>query len=284
MQGEEHLNFGEAEARLILNAGWRQGSIFRPPAGFPVPVQFDRDRETLVVCTQSCTVVSPSLPASPHIEFLVAKPVDKYHPRSDEATGKNLHSFHLPISGIPNTEAVACDINRRFFVGRAICLSHSPDLGITTSAEGVRNFAGWIARYYTRIALPNELVARARIKNGLFAIINSALREKRANGEELSTTINKIGIGWSPDSEIQSGTYEVDILFLCADAETDIQLHSLLETPLTPFAEGSGQDGIKLKYANTVRNQTFISAFDGYRRFTEWDYLSNLGDVADSEN
>jgi len=52
MQGEDQSNFGETEARLILNAGWRQGSIFRPPAEFSVPLEFDRDHEMLVVCTQ----------------------------------------------------------------------------------------------------------------------------------------------------------------------------------------------------------------------------------------
>ena len=52
MQGKEKSNFGETEARLILNAGWRQGSIFRPPAEFSVPLEFDRDHEMLVVCTQ----------------------------------------------------------------------------------------------------------------------------------------------------------------------------------------------------------------------------------------
>jgi len=89
MQGKEKSNFGETEARLILTAGWRQGSIFRPPGSFLVPVQFDRDREVLVVCTQSCTVVSPNINANPLIEYLVAQQIVKYHSRSDQAKGKN---------------------------------------------------------------------------------------------------------------------------------------------------------------------------------------------------
>jgi hypothetical protein len=282
MQGKENLEFGETEARQILNAGWRQGSIFRPPASFPVPVQFDRDCELLVVCTQSCTLVSPNLPTSPHIEFIVAKPVDKYHPKSDEATGKNLHCFHLPISGIPNTEAVACDINRRFFVGRAVCLSHSPDLDFTTLGEGVRNFAGWIMRYYTRIALPDELVRRAKL--GLFACIKNALNDKLEGGDKLSNGIYKIYIDWTPDLDLQDGFYKVYILFLCADVGTDIRLNSLLGVPLEPFTDDDGHDGIKLEYESKNTTETFVSELVGYKRLTEWDYLSNLGDVADSEN
>src|ERR1017187_10195724 len=100
MPGEEHSDFGDAEARRIHSAGWRQGSVFRPPAEFSVPLEFDRGREMLVVCTQSCTVVSERIEADPYIEFLVAEPVKKYNQRSPEATGKNLRQFHLPISGI----------------------------------------------------------------------------------------------------------------------------------------------------------------------------------------
>ena len=282
MQGEQHSDFGEAEAREILNSGWRQGSIFRPPEDFVVPVQFDRGREVLVVCTQSCTVVSERLNVDPSIEFLVAEPVKKYKPTSAEATGKNLRLFHLPVTGIQNIRAYACDINRRFLIDRKICLTHSPDVSVEVSGESAQNLAGWIARYYTRIALPNELVRRAQ--KGLFAIIKSALQAKNTNGEELSSSIDKIGIGWSPNSEMQGGAYEVDILFLCADSESDAKLNSLLTVPLTPFSEGDGKDGIKLKYGNTVRNQTFMDAFDGYRRLTEWDYLSNMGDVAEDES
>lgn len=283
MQGEQHPDFGDAEARRIHSAGWRQGSIFRPPAEFPVPPEFDRDREMLVVCTQSCTVVSERIEQDPYIEFLVAEPVKKYYERSTEATGKNLRQFHLPISGIPNTKALACDINRRFFVDRKECIKHSPEKNITASEENVRNLAGWIARYYTRIALPDELVARAKVKNGLFESIQKALRAERSPGQQLCTAVDRIGINWSPDSDLQGGFYQVGILFLCRDADAEDQLHSLLDDPLNPFTLKDGHDGIKLVYDTTVRSTTFISAFDGYKRFTEWDYLSNLGDVAEEE-
>ncbi len=74
MHGDEDSRFGENEAQRILEAGWRQGSVFRPPVDFALPVPFDHENEWLVVCTQSCTVVSRDLAGDPHIEFLVAKP------------------------------------------------------------------------------------------------------------------------------------------------------------------------------------------------------------------
>jgi hypothetical protein len=283
MQGEEDSSFGDSEARKILDAGWRQGSIFRPPEYF-VPVRFECDREVLVVCTQSCTVVSPSIIANPLIEYLVAEPVEKYHPRSDEAKGKNSHCFHLPVSGMPNAEALSCDINRRFFADRSVCIGRAPENDITPTEEGVRNLAGWIARYYTRVALPNELVARAKVKNGLFEIIQKALRVKDSSGDQLSDAVDKIYITWSPDSDLQGSFYQVDIQFLCRDPDAAFLLGSSLNDPLEPFTENNGHEGIKLVYDTASRTNTFMSAFDGYKRLTEWDYLSNLGDVAESEN
>ncbi len=279
MPGEQRSDFGDAEARQIHQAGWRQGSIFRPPTGFSVPLEFDRDREMLVVCTQSCTVVSERIEKDPYIEFLIAKPVMKYNERSTEATGKNLRQFHLPISGIPNMQALACDINRRFFVDRRECIKHSPENEISASKESVRNLAGWISRYYSRIALPNELVSRA--KDGLFKIIQNALSTERSPGQNLSVAVSGIYINWSPDSDLKGGVYLVDIIFLCMDADADNQLHTLLNDPLSPFTRSDGRDGIKVTWDTTVRSTTFISAFDNYKRLTEWDYLSSLGDVVE---
>jgi len=225
--------------------------------------------------------VSERIETDPNIEFLVAEPVKKYNPRSAEATGKNLRRFHLSISGVPNTEALACDINRRFFVHRKACLRHPPDVNVGILEESVRNFAGWIARYYTRIALPDELTRRAR--NGLYKCIKNALEKKSATGEKLLNSIDKIYVNWDPNFDLQSGLYRVHILFLCADADADIRLSSLLELPLGPFTRGDGQDGIKLEYENKVKSETFVSELDGYKRLSEWDYLSNLGDVAEDE-
>ncbi|HEY6845189.1 MAG TPA: hypothetical protein VI320_03135 [Terracidiphilus sp.] len=280
MHGDESSPFGENEAQQILEAGWRQGSVFRPPMSpaLPVPVPFDDENEWFVVCTQSCTVVSRDLAGDPHIEFLVAKAIGHYKANSQEATGKVLRRFHLPVSGLANVPALECDINRRFFVPRTLCLAHPPETCITVSEDDARNLAGWISRYYTRIALPNELVIRAK---GLFDTIQTALKKNIKSGERLSSSIDKILVRWSPDSELQGGVYQLDILFLCADEAADLRLNSLLEAKLQPFTEEGGHDGVRLKFANAVKSETFLSQLDGYTRLSEWDYLSNLGDVAE---
>jgi hypothetical protein len=281
MHGDEDSPFGENETQRILEVGWRQGSVFRPPVGLALPVPCDRENELLVVCTQSCTVVSRDLARDPNIEFIVAKPTWHYKANSPEATGKNLRCFHLPVSGLANASALECDINRRFFEPRELCLKHPPEADLAVSEDAARNLAGWISLYYTRVALPNELVIRAK---GLFDTIKSALKKNTQSGERLSESIDKIFVNWSPDIELQGGLYHLDILFLCADDDADMRLNTLLETKLQPFTEEGGHDGIKLTYANKVRSQTFLSELEGYKRLSEWDYLSNLGDVAESEH
>ncbi len=82
---------------------------------------------------------------------------------------------------------------------------------------------------------------------------------------------------------MQDGLYLLDILFLCADDDADMRLNSLLEAKLQPFTKEGGHNGIELKYANKVRSETFLSDIQTYKRLSEWDYLSNLGDVAESE-
>ena len=118
----------------------------------------------------------------------------------------------------------------------------------------------------------------------LFNIIKAALKKNTKDGDELSESIDKVDVKWKPDSELQGGLYEVNILFLCADGDADLLLDTLLEANLKRFTEENGCDGIKLTYANTVRSETLVSQLDGYNRLSEWDYLSNLSDIAESEH
>jgi hypothetical protein len=239
MHGDDSSPFGENEARQVLDAGWRQGSVCRPPDDPAIHVSFDRNQEFLVVCTQTCTVVSRDLAGDPYIEFIVAKPLGSYNSKSQEATGKTLRRFHLPVSGHSTIAALECDINRRFFAPRTLCLIYKPDADIIASEEATRNLAGWISRYYTRVALPNELVIRTK---SLFDIIKAVLKKTTKNGDKLFDCIDKIYIQWKPDTEVQNGIYEVNILFLCVDEDSDSQLHALLENKLKHFTEKNGHD------------------------------------------
>lgn len=281
MHPSETAEFGETEAELILKAGWRQGTAFQPPADVPVDASYDSKTEWLVVCTQSCGVVSPRLDVDPAIEVVVAKPVSKFQAKSPQATGKNLRSFHLPVAGIPGAEALQCDINRRFSIPRRWLLKIAPTANVKVSVGDARNLAGWLSRYYTRLALPNELVRRTRV-SGLFEIIEKALKYKMADGQPLHHFSDGIYVHFEPDEELPpTDVYRLSLLFLFSSREAGDKFERQLADQLEPFAKTEGHGGISLQFDNGVTSETFVSQLSAYSRLSEWDYLSGLADVAE---
>ena len=286
--GENHPPFGANQAEKILNAGWRQGTPFRPPAGFPIDKSYDAVTEWLIVCTQSCSVVSDSLEKNPAIEVVAAKTLDTFNPKSQEARGKNVRHFQLPVSGILGVKAFQCDINRRFAIPREALLRFTPEDGVIVSAEDARSLAGWIARYYTRIALPNELVRRLQDRRGLFEIVKKALEKKMSDDKPLHSGINGIFIRWEPDAELaprfasSTDLYRIDLIFLCEEAEAETLLEQSLQSELERFTDDGGHDGIYLMWDSKRTSTTFVSEIAAYSRLSEWDYLSNLAEVAES--
>jgi hypothetical protein len=275
MADGEKPKLGPAEAKRLLDAGWRQAIAFRAPAQFSVPIPFDRDNEWLVVCTQTCSVVSERFTVDPFIEVVAAKPISKYNPRSPEATGKNARQFSLPLVG---GEAVQCDINRRCFIDREMFLGIEPDLSIQVLAAA-KGFAGWISRYYTRVAWPNALVDRAKAPGGLYESVKAALAHPFGDKGPLSDWVSAIYVNWKPDDELSEaqGAYQVSMRFLCDNLEADTALGALLCEALDRFE--AGHDGITLQWDVKAKRTTFVTDLDGYYRLSEWDYLTDLGRV-----
>lgn len=267
----------ERDAEALLSAGWRQASVFRPPVGADVPVHggFDRDAEFLVVCTQSCNLVSPNFEGNPLVETLVATPAGKYRERSREATGRNVRIFHLPGGGDPSVAALGCDIVRRCFLPRRLLLGCRPG-ALVASRGAARSFAGCLSRYYGRAAFPNELVRRAK---DLFTTIERALAESGPSGAPLDEGVQYIYAHVSTDDELRDGDgrhYEVRIRFLCHDEGTAEALDRLLIAPLQPYEDGAIHNGVSFSHDAALTAQTFVADLNGFERFPEWDHLSGL--------
>jgi hypothetical protein len=64
--------FGEEHANAFLKAGWSQCQIFRRTADLP----HSGENVLFVVCTQSCTVVSPDLSRDPFVEIAEGRPLN----------------------------------------------------------------------------------------------------------------------------------------------------------------------------------------------------------------
>jgi hypothetical protein len=267
--------FGYEQANALLYAGWRQGRIFAPSQEVG---ETGTEGAYWVVCTQSCTIVSPCLIRDPLVEIAEGRPVANYAPKSAEARGKNVRKFHLPIGGA-DFPALEIDINSRRFVRRDLLLGVTP-AKVSVAEEARRNFAGWISRYYTRIALPNELVTRLNVTvlRKLEPFLKGKLddRSSAVRHEEIAS----MWIKFTPEVELaKDRDYAVDLMVLCDDQQTA----EVIERALLEHVFDSHElniDGIALRFEVKSKTESFISELDGWLRFTEWDYFSGMGEAA----
>lgn len=263
---------GDKEASTIFDAGWRQCRVFKPCES----VQHDEDCY-FVICTQSCSVVSRNWERDPFVEIIVGRPVESYNENSDEARGRIVAKFALPVEGA-DFKALELDINSRSFKKRELLLQITPE-SFTVSEEARRNFAGWIGRYYSRIALPNALVERMKPKilKTLKKFVSATHQSTRKRRSDL---IHSIWIKFEPYDELPiEADYIVEIKILCEDpAHVEEFERDLNQKFGTPNISG---DGISFACEVGAVDQTFYGDLRGWIKFSEWDYLSGMGDAAD---
>jgi hypothetical protein len=210
------------------------------------------------------------------VELAVGRPVAKFNAKSHQARGKDVRKYHLQVAGA-EFPALEVDINSRRFIRRELLLAIN-HAGFVMGPKEIRNFAGWIARSYTRITLPNELVAR--MKKTLLPKLNDCLAEKLGNpATPRHNRVASMWIKWEPNHELAPGTdYQVTLMILCDDPETseefDRSLHAVI---------GDAQckmDGVIFGFDVSSPSETLLSDLDGWQRFTEWDYLTGMGETA----
>lgn len=269
MSDHKPTPFGTAEADKLLRAGWCQGSLFAP-----CEIVSHQEDIFWIVCTQSCNIVSDSLSRDPLIEVAEARPIKKFRERALEARGKNVRKLHLPVTGA-NFEALEVDVNSRRTFGRESLLSITPAT-IAISSDAKRNLPNWLARYYNRVALPNELVERLR--QTVFPTLKAFMDEQNEVGIPRHEAIESAFISFDPDDELpQSHGYKVSLRFLCADGSDADHFDRDL------IARFGGDrievDGINFDFSFVAVKETYVSDLDGWDRFSEWDHLSGIGEI-----
>lgn len=259
-------NLGEEEAQRLLDAGWRQGSVFTSNDIVGVPHGFEPGQR-LIVLTQSCTIVSRRWDVDPHVEVATAVAVAKFNERSPEARGKNLRKLHVPLGG-DAPDALAINLNSRALVDRRLFLKFEPDGNQPDASEG-RRIGGWIARYYSRVALPNALVGV--LQAGALKALETALKTKFGEGT-VHDRISNIYINWSPDDE-SGGPYDVGLLLLATDEDAaDFAGNLLFDLLPKPTPR------LTVTHDALSAESTYVADVEGRVRFTEFDYLSDLAD------
>lgn len=275
-----------AQARQISFNGWRQGSVF-DPRGVLNKITIAEseislsENEFLIICTQSCSLVSRRFEADPYAEAMVVKLIDEYNPRSQEATGKNQRKLQIKLLDHPKFKCIECDINKRFMFNRKRLLETQPSKELNLEENAGDKLAGWYGRSITRTALPDLLVERM---GNLSKIIKKCLDKKfiddQGNLSPIHESIPYQYIDWRPRKENPEGPFILRFFFLCANPESEENLDKELTEKLNPYLSESGKDGLKIiEIACKTDDSTFVRDLYQYERLSDLDYLSDLGNI-----
>ena len=99
-------------------------------------------------------------------------------------------------------------------------------------------------------------------------------------GSPIHESVSFAYLDWQPRSDF-ADFFEIRLVFICEDATTETLLGSNLLEKLELYQPPEGKDGIRvLDVICRTPNTTFLSDLDGYERFSEWDFLSELGAIA----
>ena len=270
-------------AHELLVSGWRQASILTDIGDTELRVRqgYDPATEYLVVCTQSCGLVSPNFTANPDVELMVATRVPKLRPKSSEAKGKNVREFHLPTSGIEGAQALRCNINRRCWIERRMLEGRRPT-NVGVSRQDARRFAGWLSRYYGRASLPSLLVEIAFKETAPFSVMAEILSETVVDtSAPAGDGIEAIYISCVPDDELDGkpGHYDVKMRFLCIDPATQEHVDRALLERLEQYNAGAVVDRLKFSFVVELTSQTTVADLSGFERFSEWDHFTGLDEI-----
>lgn len=259
----------------IFNLGWRQGS-FLPIESVALPEKFHslKSSYSIIICSQSCSVVSPELNKDKYVELIVACPLtSKYNPRSPEAIGKNQRTLHLSAEGVSGVQVLEFSINSRFEIDRSELLRINPVADIRLSDGEAKKLTNWLARSYLRIALPNRLVPM--LVKHFYPTLQSWL-QKSVNGSPIHLAIENIYVSWEPEDE--GDEYSLKFILVTKDQELqkdfDINFRPQIESLMSKNESGFIITIIECMLASEVN----LDDIDGYSRLSVYDHFTSMGE------
>lgn len=268
---------------------WNQCSVFRPtdPTSIPGYLAFDPAIEWLIICTQTCSICGPASKTEPRVEVIVGTPLAQYDPESQAALGKKVTTLHLKSEEGADFVGVSLDMSRRAFIPREILLS-ATSAKFPIRISTLSAFQGWMARYYSRIAMPDALVKRIRAnnRNGIqrqvLRLLNEYLPSDNALGRyPVHTEVSRFYVGWSPEEELPGHEpYTLKLLVVCTTNRTKKYLEVQLEALESGIGSKELVNGIamvapEVKVGDNVTN----ADTDKMKRFSEWDELSGSSEM-----
>ena len=149
----------------IQEFGWRQGSVLATETSQQLPIPFPQplaDGDFALVISQSCDVVHPSYDLEPTVELLVARAIEDAAKDGNLAFGKNPRKIQFQLDEAEGSQLYEISIHDRLRVPRDILDEAPPSDQITLDPDLVDLLARWVAKRYTRAALPTRSTSDVR--------------------------------------------------------------------------------------------------------------------------
>lgn len=162
----------------IENKGWWQGSVL---GGSDLSIYYSSApvAEYWIMASQTCNIYNNDFERIPVVELVAAKKIDACEPGF--VKGDNPRVLHVEALSIGETLPLEVDIQKRIWIPRHLLvkmpmpvfrLRDEPLEGKSEQKNRKWNdtFSGWLARSYTRVALPddfNRAIRVARIEDAI---------------------------------------------------------------------------------------------------------------------
>lgn len=225
-------------AGSIKALGWWQGSVISDQKLQGLP--FDNSNESWwIVASQTCNLYNPNFCKIPVVELISARSIPKLE--KSFSRGDNPRTLHIEAIGDRGTIFLEVDIQSRTWIKRQLLVEiGDPDYEIVDSSrdtsgwmnsQWLDNFAGWIARSYTRVTLPddfNNILKKSKIQD----VLNSSLmRNPKLYGIYMNIA-SASEDEWNGTIGLMPAPYFLEILLVSDEDEAPDQIVSDLRQAL----------------------------------------------------
>lgn len=260
---------------------WRQGTII--PADLPGldlnNLSLDPPLgpgDLLVLISHDCDICCRSFEDEPDLEILVGRRLPSLVPDGNLSHGKNPRKLQMSIKTGADETVYAFGMRERRWISRSLLAECARLPNGHVGAKDLPTLRRWMARRYTRNALPTEFNDRTAAR------WDQITKELKPTGE----LVRSIHLRLKPMAELPpQDSYSVDIVLLvnpreCDNPSADTRVLRLVQVFETELGECSGVELGQIE-ALLPRDMT-LEEFSDLLRWDDPEYLSYKAGTPDA--
>ncbi|PFG60252.1 hypothetical protein DM05_4958 [Pseudomonas poae] len=217
-------------AESIKSSGWWQGSVISDQKLQGLSVD-DSNTTWWIVASQTCNLYNPDFCKIPVVELISARLIPKLE--KSFSRGNNPRILHVEAIGDGKTVYFEVDIQSRTWIRRQqlACIGN-PEFEIVDSSrdttdwvntQWLDNFAGWIARSYTRVTLPDDFNRVLKVSKIQDVLDGKLMRSPKLYGIYLNIS-SASEEEWTGTFGLMPAPYFLEILLVSDEDENPDQM------------------------------------------------------------